>query len=265
MRFFLYIVLITSSLAACKSSFEQVRTSNDPKRIYDESFKYFEKGDYYRAQTLMELIINQFKGTKEGEELYFKYAYTHYNQGTYQLASTYFNNFAATFPYSAYTEEADFMAALCQYKLSPSFRLDQEPSFKAIDAFQDFANKYPDSDRVPKCNELIDELRSKLEEKAFEEGNLYYNLGQYEASVTAFQNMLSQYPESARAELVRFLIFKGSYLYAQKSVYDKRAERYGEAQVRFKEYNNRYPAGKNMREARDINKQIDIESKNLSK
>jgi len=265
MRFFLYIVLITSSLVACKSSFEQVRTSNDPERIYAESFKYYDKGDFYRAQTLMELIINQYKGTKEGEELFFKYAYTHYNMGTYELASTYFNNFAATFPYSKFTEEADFMAAFSQYKLSPSFRLDQEPSLKAINAFQDFANKYPDSDRVPKCNELIDELRAKLEEKAFEEGMLYYNLSQYEAAVSSFEDMLSQYPESSRAAYVRFLIFKASYLYAQKSIYDKRAERYQEAQVRYKEYVNRYPAGKNMREARDIHKQIEIESKNLSK
>jgi len=249
---------------ACKSSFEQVRTSNDPTRIYTEALKYYEKGDYYRAQTLMELVLSQYRGTKEGEELFFHYAYTHYKMGTYELASTYFNNFAATFPYSKYTEEAEYMAAYCQYKLSPIFRLDQEPSLKAIDAFQDFANKYPDSDRVPECNELIDQLRAKLEEKAFEEGMLYYNLSQFEAAVYAFKNMLTEYPESKRAEYVRFLIFKAAYQYAQKSIYDKRAERYEEAQLYFKEYSNRYPKGKNIREARDINKQIDIESKNLS-
>jgi outer membrane protein assembly factor BamD len=118
---------------------------------------------------------------------------------------------------------------------------------------------------VPKCNELIDELRSKLEEKAYEEGMLYYNLSQYEAAVKAFQTMLAQYPESHRAEYVRFLIFKASYEYALKSIYDKRAERYVEAQQRYKEYASRYPAGKNMREARDIHKQIENESKNLSK
>jgi len=265
MRFFLYFLLIISSLTSCKSAFETVRTSNDPQRIYEEAMKYYDKKDYYRAQTLMEIVLNQFKGTKEGEELFFKYSYTHYNLGTYELASTYFNTFASTFPYSQYTEEAEYMAAFCQYKLSPSFRLDQEPSLNAINAFQDFANKYPDSDRVPKCNELIDELRVKLETKAYEEGMLYYNLSQYEAAVYAFQNMLTLYPESARAEYVRFLIFKASYLYAQKSIYDKRSERYEEAQLRYKEYINRYPKGKNIREARDIHKQIELESKNLSK
>ena len=265
MRFFLSMVLVFSALMACKSTFEQVRTSNDPERILEESFKYYEKGDYYRAQTLMELILSQFRGTKEGEELFFKYAYTHFNLGTYELASTYFSNFAATFPYSEYSEESDYMIAYAQYKLSPSFRLDQEPSFKAIDAFQDFANKYPDSDRVPQCNELIDQLRAKLEEKAYEEGILYYDLSKYEAAVASFQNMLAQYPESARAEYVRFMIFKASFEYAQKSIYDKRAERYAEAKLRYKEYVNRYPKGKNVREAKDIYKQIEIESKNLSK
>jgi len=213
----------------------------------------------------MELILNQYRGTKQGEELFFKYAYTHFNLGTYELASTYFTNFSSTFPYSEYSEEADYMVAFAQFKLSPSYRLDQEPSYKAINAFQDFANKYPDSDRVPQCNELIDQLRAKLEEKAYEEGMLYYNLSQYEAAVSSFQNMLAQYPESARAEYVRFMIFKSSYEYAQKSIYDKRAERYTEAKLRFKEYQNRYPKGKNIREAKDIYKQIEIESKNLSK
>ncbi|HEX5113298.1 MAG TPA: outer membrane protein assembly factor BamD [Saprospiraceae bacterium] len=264
MRFFLYFLLIISSLTACQSAFETVRTSNDPQRIYEEAMKYYDKKDYYRAQTLMELVLNQFKGTPQAEELFFKYSYTHFNLGTYELASTYFNTFASTFPYSQYSEEAEYMAAFSQYKLSPSYRLDQEPSLKAIDAFQDFANKYPESDRVPKCNELIDELRVKLETKAYEEGMLYYNLSQFEAAVYAFQNMLTHYPESPRAEYVRFLIFKASYLYAQKSIYDKRSERYAEAQLRYKEYISRYPKGKNRKEALDIYKQIELESKNLS-
>ncbi len=265
MRYFAYIVLIITILTACKSDFEQVRISNDPERIMTESIRYFDKGDYLRAQTLMELILNQYRGTRQGEELFFKYAYTHYHLGSYQLAATYFTNFAGTFAYSAFTEEADFMTAYSQYKQSPSFRLDQNPSIQAINSFQDFANKYPDSDRVAQCNELIDELRMKLEEKAYSQGQLYYDLGQYQAAITAFDNMLSEFPESNRAELVRFLILKSAFQYATNSIYDKRAERYEEAKVKYKEYINRYPKGKNAKEARDINKQIDTVSKNLSK
>jgi len=265
MRFFLYTLLIVSTLIACKSEFEQARVSNDPERILKESIKYYDKGDYLRAQTLMELVLNQYRGSRQGEELFFKYAYTHYHLENYQLAATYFTNFASTFAYSTYTEEADFMTAYSYYKQSPSYRLDQEPSTLAIDAFQDFANKYPESERVAECNKLIDELRVKLEEKAYAQGVLYYDLGQYQAAIAAFENMLSEFPESKRVEEVRFFILKASYEYAVNSVYDKRAERYIEATARYKEYINRYSKGSYSREADEINKKIEVNTKNLSK
>lgn len=265
MRFSLYIILIFSLLTSCKSGFEQVRLSNDPPLILTESIKYYDKGDYLRAQTLMELILNQYRGTREGEELFFKYAYTHYQLGSYALAATYFTNFSNTFAYSNFAEEADYMIAYSYYKQSPSFRLDQDPSIEAINAFQDFANKYPDSERVPQCNELIDELRSKLEMKAYSQGILYYNLGKFNTAVTSFDNMLSQFPESVHAEHSRFLILKSSYEYASNSIYERRAERFEEAKTRYKDYINRYPKGPHARDANELYKQIESESKNLSK
>jgi len=264
MRFFLYILLVFSTLVACKSGFEAVRTSSNSELILRESIKYYDKGDYLKAQTLMELVLNQYRGTREGEELFFKYAYTHYKLGSYQLAATYFTNFSSTFPYSTYAEEADFMIADSYYKQSPSFRLDQTPSTEAINAFQDFANKYPDSDRILQCNERIDELRAKLELKAYNEGLLYFNLSKFNACITSFDNMLAQYPESIHAEEVRYLIVKASYEYAINSIYVKRAERLDDAKVRYKDYINKYPNGRHIKEVKELHKQIESESKNLS-
>jgi outer membrane protein assembly factor BamD len=265
MRFYLYIILFISLLSSCKSNFEQVRLSNNPGRILEESIKYYDKGEYLKAQTLMELILNQYRGTRDGEELFFKYAYTHYKLGNYALAATYFTNFSNTFTYSPYTEESDFMIAYASYQQSPSFRLDQTPSIDAINGFQDFANKYPDSERVEECNQLIDELRVKLELKAYQQGILYYNLKQYNAAVTAFTNMLTQFPESEHAEHARFLILKSSYDYAINSVYEKREMRLKDANLRYKEYISRNPSGKHAKQAREINTLIQTESKNLIK
>lgn len=264
MRYFVATLLLISLLSSCRSTFEQVRLSNDPPLILKESIAYFDKGDYLRAQTLMELILNQYRGTREGEELFFKYAYTHYHLGNYALASTYFTNFSSTFAYSNFTEESDFMIADAYYKQSPSFRLDQSPSIEAINAFQDFANKYPDSERVAECNERIDELRVKLELKAYNQGILYYRLGKFNAAITSFDNMLSDYPESVHAEYARFLILKSAYEFAVNSIYLKRQERLEEAKTKYKEYINRYPRGDNAKEAKEINKQIESEFKNLS-
>ncbi len=263
MRFYLYTVLLISLLCSCKSGYEQVRLSNNPPKILTESIKYYDKGEFLKAQSLMELILNQYRGTREGEELFFKYAYTHYKLGNYGLAATYFTNFSSTFAYSPYTEESDFMIAYSSYERSPSYRLDQTPSIDAINGFQDFANKYPDSDRVAQCNTLIDELRVKLELKAYNQGILYFNLKQYNAAVTAFTNMLTQYPESQHAEHARFLILKSSYDYAINSIYEKREARLKDAKLRYNEYISRHPSGKHAKQARELNTLIQTESKNL--
>lgn len=260
-----YLLIISFLITSCQSAFEKVRQSNDPERILTESIRYFDKGDYLRAQMLMELILNQYRGTRQGEELFFKYAYTHYHLYNYQLAATYFTNFASTFTYSSYTEEAEFMAAYSNYKLSPSFRLDQAPSETAINAFQDFADKHPESDRVPECNKLIDELRAKMEEKAYAQGELYFNLGHYNACVTSFEHLLREFPDTDKAENARWLMLRAAFDYARNSIYDKRAERYAAALEKARDYIAKHPRGPHRRDAADFIKQIDSELKSLGK
>ena len=119
------VTLFLLVVAGCKSDFERVRLSGDTNLIYQKGITYFEKGDYQKAQTLFELIINNFRGQKEAEDLYFKYAYTHYHLKNYVLAAYYFKNFSTTYSLSNLKEEADFMAAFSNYRLSPQYRLEQ--------------------------------------------------------------------------------------------------------------------------------------------
>ncbi len=220
------ISLLIIVFASCKSDFERIRLSGDTKLIYDKGIALFEQGEYQKAQTLFELIINNFRGQKEAEDLYFKYAYTHYHLKNYILASYYFNNFSSTYSLSTKKEEADFMAAFSNYRLSPQFRLEQSFTQKAIDGLQDFVNAYPKSERVPECNQLIDGLRAKLEKKAFAEAKLYYDLRQYQAALHTFENLLKDFPETRDAELVRYLMVDAAFAWAENSVVDKKAERY---------------------------------------
>ncbi|RMG86532.1 MAG: outer membrane protein assembly factor BamD, partial [Bacteroidetes bacterium] len=220
---FLVVVVLGSG---CKSSFEKVRASGDTGLIYKKAYEYFEQEEYQRAQTLFELVIPAYRGKAELEDIYFTYAYTYYHLGKYIMANYYFKNFTTTFPNSSKKEEAMFMAAYSNYQLSPSFRLDQTYTLKAIDEFQTFVNTYPSSERVAECNRLIDQMRLKLERKAFEEAKLYYDLRQYQAATVTFENLLKDFPETTRAEEVRYLIVKSAFLLAQNSIYEKQEERF---------------------------------------
>ncbi len=250
----LWFSLLFSSclLVSCRTEFERIRTSNNAEQIYEKSMEYYEAGEYVRAQTLFELVLNSFRGSSKAEDLAFKYAYTHYHQSSFLLAAHYFENFSNTYTSSDRREEADYMRAYSNYLLSPSFRLDQQYTEKAIDQFQLFINTYPNSDRVNSCNELIDECRAKLEKKRFEQGKLYFDVKNYNSAVTSFENLLKDFPETRDAEEIRFLILKSAFLLAENSFYELQAERYQQAVEKYEDFRKKFPSSKYTSEAREM-------------
>ena len=95
--YFLCLAIGLIVLSACKTEFEKIRTSGDPKLLLDKANEYFEVGDYQKAQTLYELILPVYRGKRELEDIYYIYAYTFYILGSYILESYYFDNFSSTF------------------------------------------------------------------------------------------------------------------------------------------------------------------------
>lgn len=246
--FCLSMMLLTS----CATDFEKVRTSNDPKLILVKANEYYQDKEWLSAQTLYELAIQFYRGKAEAEMIYFNYANTYYQLGEYITASHYFKTFASTYSNSTKREEAAFMSAYSEYKLSPNARLDQSYSKKAIENFQDFINNNPQSTRVQECNALIDEMRTKLELKAYEQGVLYFEIGQYQSAVRSFELMLKEFPNAVQEEKARFLMLKSSFELAKNSVIDKRKERYEDTVALAKKSKDKFKNASFTSEATDI-------------
>ena len=259
----LLFFLVSIFLFSCKTEYEKLRASGDVDLQLKKAFEYYENGEYVRSEQLFEGILGVLRGKVESEKAYFTYASCHFKQNNFILASFYFKDFATKFVNSEYREEADFMTAYSNYKLSPSYRLDQSYSDKAIQGFQLFVNTYPNSERVDECNQLIDSMRKKQETKAYAEGELYFNLKNYESAVRSFENLLKDYPETTDSEKVRFMIIRSFYLYAQNSVVSKKPERYREVVTRLDEFKDRYPKSRFRKDILTMNKTTDKRIKEL--
>jgi len=264
MRYILLLSALLITLSSCKTEFEKIRSTNDPVLIYKKGLKYYKDEDYAKARSLFELVIPFYRGKAEAEELFYKYAYAHYYLGEYILAAHYFSSFGKTFYNSDKREETVFMAAQSNLQMSPNHRLDQSHSKQAIEEFQTFMNRFPNSDRVDECNRIIDELRAKLELKAFEQGRLYYDLKNYNSSITSFQNMLKDYPDSKKVEEIRYLIVKSSFEWAEKSIFTKKQERFEETIKRANVFLKRNEKSKYKREINNIKKNSENAIKELS-
>lgn len=227
----LLILSLSIAFAAC-SDFRKLQKSDDWEKKYDAAISYYELGEYYRANVLLEQILPIIKGSEKAEIANFYYGYTYYYQEQYLLASHYFKTFYDTFNRSEFAEEARFMFGYALFKDSPRYNLDQASSKEAIVALQGFINLFPQSKFVPKADAALNQLRSKLERKAYEKALLYYDLKKYmtgeylKAALVEFDNFQDDFPGSQFTEEIRFLEIEAMYNLAEVSIYSVKKERY---------------------------------------
>ena len=250
--FISFILLITISFTGCKSKFEKLRLSTDIAKKYQEAIRLYNKKDYTKALTLFDDLVQRYRGRAEAEDLYYYFAYTNYRLKDFLSARYHFKIFADTYPSSPKAEECRFLAAYCFYLDSPNSSLDQENTYKAIEALQLFINIYPSSDRVAEASKLILDLRDKLEVKSYENAKLFLDIGDYQAAVIAFKNSAKDFPDTKYAEEMEFLTIQAQYLYAKNSLETKQEARYNEAIEEYNRFIDKYPKTTYLKKAEEF-------------
>ncbi len=240
-------LLILVALSSCK--FQRILKNDDWRFRYKAALAYYEKGDYNHAGILLEELIPIIKGSPEGEKAQFYFAYCNYQQGQYLMSSHYFKTFFDTYNRSQFAEEAFYMHAYSQYADSPPIYLDQASTSTAIDAFQEFLNRFPQSKYAVQSNNLIKELRVKLETKAFNTAKLYHKLQRYQAAIIALENFQKDFPDSYMQEEAAFLRVASQFEMAEKSYEHKKKERYEKSVAFYQNFIDRYPESRFLKEA----------------
>lgn len=236
---------------AC-SQYQRLLQSDDYELKYEKAIEYFYEEEYGRAITLLSDVMPAYRGTAEAQRINYYYAKAHFHNGEYMLASHYFKSFVEAYPNSEHAEEFMFLSGYCQYLESPRYSLDQSSTRQAIRELQSFINRYPNSDRVSDANELIDELRYKLEKKHFEIGRMYYNISDYQAAATTFETYIKDYPDSEYREEAMFLTVKAYYEFAYNSIPQRQEERYEKAVEAFYAFESRYPDSEKIQQAANM-------------
>jgi outer membrane protein assembly factor BamD len=245
----LYLLgLLVIVITGC-SGYEKVLKGSDYKLKYSEAMRFYQKQDYVRAATLFDQIASVYRGTDQADTIYFFQAQSYFKQNDYILSGHYFRTFARTYGASTFAEEAEYMGAFCYYMTSPGPELDQDNTVQAIQAFQLYILKYPNSDRTPECKLYLDELKNKLVEKSYISSKLYFNLEYYKSALVSLNNSLIEYPDSKYREEIMFMLLKSSYMLASKSVIEKQKERYQDAVDEYYSFIAEYPNSKYAKEA----------------
>lgn len=245
---FWFLGILIVLLGSC-NGYEKLLKSDDINYKLIKANEYFAKKQYQKANGLYERLLPIMKGTKNFEDLYFKYAYSDYYLKDYLSASYHFKNFVDYFPSSKNADEAEYMNAVCLYKESPKFSLEQTNTVKAMEAMQSYINTHPGSKRIEEANALMTEMRGKLELKDADAAKLYYNIYQYKAASIAYGSVMQTYPESPSSDYYQYMIVKSLYKYAIASVAEKQEERFANTVSAFNDLKSSYPNSKYISDA----------------
>ena len=240
--------LLLILLGSC-SEHAKILKSTDLRLKFNKAIEYFESEDYIKALPLFEELIIVYRGTPRAEKLSYYQAYCDYHLGDLLLASYRFRTFSKAFPISQWAEECLFMSAYCNYLNSPKSSLDQSATYNALSEMQMFTKVYPESELVDSCNTLIDALKDKLEQKAFDNSFQYYHMKRHKAAITSFENLLSDFPLTKHEEEIRFLILESNYSLASNSVYKKKGDRLMDVENAFTSLKNSYPESTHLKNA----------------
>jgi len=227
------------------SSYNDVLKGDDYSSKYslaNELYAQNTKRSLDRAIVLYEQIFQHAPKTKEGELSYFLMAKCYFANQDYYMGGYFFGSYIQRYPYSFRNEEALFLSAMCNVNNSPKWSLDQTETYEALNAVQQFIDKYPSSPLLDSCNKLIDALSYKLEFKDYNKVMLYDKTLNYKAAVAYADIFLEKFPLSMHEEEVRSWAVKNAYLLAQNSIESKKKERIEETIQRYRTFVDDFPS-----------------------
>jgi outer membrane protein assembly factor BamD len=265
-RFFRSLLVSVSCLlflTGC-SEFNKVLKSTDINYKFTKAKEYYDGEYFYKSLPILEELIGLTRGTQLAEDVYFLYAKSHYGVKDYYLANYYLKTFTKTFSNSTRSEECLFLAAECSYNLSPSYSLDQTDTRNAIDEYQLFLDKYPNSHLKDSANHQIDRLNMKLERKAFENAEQFAKTLKYKAATSALKDFIKGYPGSIYREEAMYLIVKCQYMLAEGSIESKKLERMRAVAENYRTFAAAFPKSKYLGDAEGYFKRSEKQVEKLS-
>tara|TARA_B100000941_G_C28428648_1_gene512931 strand:- start:79 stop:840 length:762 start_codon:yes stop_codon:yes gene_type:complete len=234
-------VFLSSILLSCNEYQKLLNSTDNDTDKYNAAEKYYNDGEFRRANALIEQLIPSYRGKPQGERLVFFFADSYFQTKLYYSAAIQFENFIKSYPNSQRIQEAYFMEAKSYYMLSPLYTLDQDDTYTGIDKLQVFINRFPNSEYVSEALELMNDLQNKLEEKDFEISKQYYTIRDYTSAIKALDNFVADNPGTIFREEALYYKWLSQFEIAINSIESRIVDRVTELERSLDNFLRNYP------------------------
>lgn len=226
---------------SCVSNFEKGIRSTNVNFILMTINDLSNKKQYEDVVLLYEKLIPLISRTRLLPYIEYKLAETNFKLNNYSLSAYQFKTIYNKFQKNEQSENALYLCAISCYKDSKLFNLDSKQTIIAINEMQNFINLYPNSNKLLQCNEIIQELHEKLENKFYTNALFFYKMHKYESAIITFSNMMCDFPDSKLREEVYYYIILSKYNLIKHSMSTLKKEKIIDIQNSIKIFLEEFP------------------------
>jgi len=238
------ILIVIVMFQACANKYN-IKRGDSLKVAFDKAVHVYKAHKYDEAAQSFETVLSLGRGTGYAKEAQYYLAESYFKDKQYLLAASEYKRYNTFYPKDQRHQEVQYKEALCYYKISPDYKLDQSKTRKSIELFQLFISKYPNSKLADQAGKYIDKMRDKLAHKMLGAADLYQRLRDYKAAALYYGLTMDNYPETKWAEVALANQIHAYVLLAQNSVPSKQEERFSKAVDSYQKYMQLFPKGKN--------------------
>jgi outer membrane protein assembly factor BamD len=252
------VLLIAILLSSC-GEYQKVLNHGKNTEKYQMAVQMYEKKDYKKAITLFEKLMGPCANKPQMERIQYMISDSYFQTENYAMSSYYFSKFITNYPESSKAQEAAYYSAKSYFLASPVYSRDQEDTYKALSAYQNFIDQYPGSELTEEANKDFAALNRKLQFKDFEIAKQYYHTEYYAAAIQAFETFNEDNLGSEFKEESYYYSFMAAYHLGMKSILEKKEERLTDAIRSYNKFKKNFPESDKLKELNGLEEKLQEE------
>ncbi len=156
-----------------------------------------------RAQEMFEGIIKRAPFSRQAPLAQFNVGQCFEKQGKYPEAIQAYQQVVSKYPGDAIADDAQYQLGYVLLRQSREGSYDRAASMRAREAFEDFVNRYPNSEKVPQARENMKQLQGGVVKGSLDVAKFYDKTKQYRAAVIYYNEVIKQQPGTPDADYAK--------------------------------------------------------------
>lgn len=199
------VVIAVAALGGCQSDpdidITAYAQSLDPAdQLYNEGLANLQAGNLEEASRKFRAIDKQHPYSEFARKAMVMNAFVSYRKGDYSEAVNSANRFLNLYPGDEDAAYAQYIVGLSYFRQIPEVTRDQRNSARAIAAFTEVIERYPESEYVTDSQTKLRFALDQLAGKEMQIGRYYLERKEYIAAANRFRTVIEQFPKTRQVE-----------------------------------------------------------------